>query len=205
MTGTPGVEAVDRRVTQATDALGWAGVVLAGVSLLGTRTTMVVGVDAAAHHRRRESGCAVPESDRGRLAAWEWPQLRDVMAPTVVTLRGVLVPATGGRRRALGTACRWNGFCSTAVLVSEPVTRRRDFLAECSRYGVGVTSSEVDGRVTLAQPGRSGRSAAARRSWLDRWVEEQVYGRLLDGGLFGAEDRAGATGDRLPALQELRG
>jgi hypothetical protein len=124
--------------------------------------------------------------DVDTLAVWEWPQSQPVCPPSVVRLAGVLVPAGRSWAGAAGTARRWAGFCATAILLpglppgEQPAQLCR---LECGYAGIGLVGG--DGEVRLMQAGRPGRSPRARRRTLDRWVEEQLYGRLLTAGVLG--------------------
>jgi hypothetical protein len=172
----------------AAEALGWPGLVLPAVRLLGTRVTAVVTIDRHAHEMRRAAGCAAPVLDVDTLAVWEWPQSAGSCPPSVVALRGVLVPAAHPARperawvTAAGTARRWAGFAGTALLLPADDASELCRL-ECGYAGIGLTANTATG-VRLIQPGRSGRSEKARRRTLDRWVEERLYGRLLAGGVL---------------------
>lgn len=186
----PRATADPSRLAAAAAALGWAGQVLPGVRLLGSRVAAVLAVDAGAHERRRRAGCATPVSDVDTLAVWEWPQARDVCPPPVVRLLGVLVPAGRSWSAAAATACRWAGFGATAILLPSDEATELCRL-ECGYAGIAITGLAAgDGgpaggpAVRLLQPGRPGRSERSRRRTLDRWVEEQLYGRLLTAGVL---------------------
>jgi hypothetical protein len=120
------------------------------------------------------------------LAMWEWTEGRGVFPPTVVTLVGVLMPVDRrGIRRACTTARGWSGFASAAVLLDD-VAVTEDLRMECAFAGVAVVVAGRPGGVTLVQPGQVGRAATARRSTVDRWVEEQLYRQLLVAGALDA-------------------
>jgi hypothetical protein len=180
------------RLAAAAAALGWAGLVLPGVRLLGTRIAAVLAVDATAHDHRRRAGCAVPMSDVDTLAVWEWPQAREACPPPVVELLGVLVPAGRSWAAATTTARRWAGFAATAIVLPTDAASELCRL-ECGYAGIAITGAAgragigadaAGAMVRLLQPGRPGRSERARRRTLDRWVEEQLYGRLLTAGVL---------------------
>ena len=194
----------------AVRALDWSGHLLPDVLLLGTRAAMVVGVDRDAHARRATAGCG-PVLDYDTLAIWEWPESAGRCPPSPVRLAGVLAVAqrsaepaepawsaepaggragarAGGRpagrsvRRAVGVARRWTGFGPAAVLLPAGVDPPSCRL-ECGYAGVGVVALGAgDEPARLLQPGRAGRAERSRRRTLDRWVEEQLYRRLLDSG-----------------------
>jgi hypothetical protein len=163
----------------AARALDWPGQVLADVILLGTRTAMVLQVDAEAHARRAAAGDG-PMLDLDMLTIWEWPEAAGHCPPSVVALAGVLVPAGRSWGRAVAAARRWTGFGPAAVLLPAGVDPPGCRL-ECGYAGIGVVGLGAH-PPRLLQPGRPGRSEHARRRPLDRWVEEQLYQRLLASG-----------------------
>jgi len=172
----------------AAAALHWAGELVTDVRLFGTRIAAVLIVDQAAHTVRQGMGCAAAELDPATLAIWEWPEGRDAFPPTVAALVGVLVPVDGrGARRAVATARGWSGFCSSAVLLDDTTAATEDLRLECVFADVALVAADPPGGATLIQPGQVGRAATARRTTLDRWVEEQMYGRLLADGVLDTE------------------
>jgi hypothetical protein len=166
---------------EAALALCWAGRLIGDVVLLGTRTSMVVRVDAGAHARRAAAGDG-PVLDLDTLTIWEWPEAAGHCPPSVVGLAGVLVPAGRSWGRAVAVARRWTGFGPCAVLLPAGVDSPGCRL-ECGYAGIGVVGLGADGEPPrLLQPGRAGRSERARRRPLDRGVAEQLYRRLLASG-----------------------
>lgn len=171
------------RLAAAAGALGWPGMTLPAQRLLGTRVVPVVTVDAAAHDRRRRDGSAGPMLDVDTLAVWEWPQAAGTCPPSVVRLRGVLVPAGRSWAAAAATARRWAGFAAAAIVLPTDEASRLCRL-ECGYAGIAIAAASPERGVRLIQPGRPGRSDRARRRTLDRWLEEQLYGRLLSAGVL---------------------
>ncbi|MBB5957588.1 hypothetical protein FHS29_004183 [Saccharothrix tamanrassetensis] len=153
------------------EVLGWSGVHVPRVKVLGIEADAVVRVDPAAHDLRRAAGQG-PVLDHDVLSTWDWPEARDVRAPEVVRLVGMVCGGPSWRR-ALGAAARLGAFCETAITVEEVTDECR---LECAYFGVHLL---VAGR--LVQEGR--RSRPPRRT-LDRWVEESVYERLITDGML---------------------
>jgi hypothetical protein len=170
------------RSARAADALGWEGHLVSGVRLLGTEVDMIVSIDHATHQRRRTIGAATPMLDSDVLSMWEWPEAVAVALPSVVSLVGVIAttPGRGAPLRAVATARDWGGFAASAVLLNPTETVTERLLLECTYSGLGVVAVSADGAgMSVVRHGRAGRADGARRTGLDRWVEEHLYGRLL--------------------------
>jgi hypothetical protein len=167
---------------QAVTSMGWGGVVIGDMTLFGQRVMVVAEVDARAHEERVASGWA-PVTDRMSVALWDWPEHRDSMPPSAVSLRGVI--ARGQRwQRALAAAGGFVGFCSTAIMLDQEREPNQHCLMTAHLRGVAVLTLSRHGEApVLAQAGRVGPVETARPSALSRWVEELVYARLLAGGL----------------------
>ncbi|SCL43284.1 hypothetical protein GA0070615_6370 [Micromonospora aurantiaca] len=163
---------------RAAEALGWSGFVVPDVSLLGTRVSIVVSLDAAAHQWRLEHGCAEPLLDPDELTIWEWPEGRGVFPPSAVSIMGVLAHRGRSVRAAICSARKWRGFGATALLLTQDDDSSPDLLLECAYSGIAVVREDRD-EATVLQAGRDGRVATARRTTVDRWVEEQLYGHVL--------------------------
>jgi hypothetical protein len=186
------------RADPAVTALGWTGLAVPGVALLGTRVTLVVSVDAAAHAARAGTGDG-PMLDIDTLASWEWPE--SAAPPPVVALVGAVIGTPAGApvppaawRRATAAARRWAAFTGTAIHLTGPASPLCRL--ECGYAGIAVVGPD------LVLPGRAGRAWGARRRALDRWVEEWVYRRLLSDGVLTASQagrNAGAVAAPDPA------
>lgn len=174
---------------RAVQLLGWRGVVLPELELFGSRVTPVVELALDVHRARLADGYG-PQLDDETLTVWEWPESAPRAPRPAVSLSGLLCSARGRWRPALIEAVRWRGFGPSAVLLTgagtetEPVPA--DGLAEFAVRGVGLvaagcgeSASPVVRLIAAPEPGR-----AARRRTVDRWVEEFLYQRALDLGLY---------------------
>jgi hypothetical protein len=168
-------EQEETTVTLATaaDVLGWTGIQVPNTELFGTRTHMVAAVDPDRLTRRRRMHRTPVLDDPDTLTMWEWPDGN--WPPSPVTLAGVIVPADAAWHRGLTVASRWRGFAPTAVMLSGMVADD-DLLFEADYRGVAVVARAPSG-VRLVQDGAS--RTGPRRTVVDRWVEEQLYARLI--------------------------
>jgi hypothetical protein len=184
-------------LASAAAALGWGGDMIVDIDLFGLRPAFICAVDVAAHRHRDAMGAAVPMLDVDVLAMWEWPQSAGVSPPSPVALVGVVVPTDGPPwRRALREARDWSGFCASAILIPSAVREDESLRLECSYEGISlISASERDG-VDVLQQGAIGRADAARRTTLDRWIEEKIYAELLSAGYLNQAGPAAVRQER---------
>lgn len=169
---------------RAASLLGWGGLALPSLTLLGCRILPVVRIDTRLHHARIISGDG-PQQDRELLEIWEWPQAAGHVPASPLAISGVLRPATTWRR-GLAIARRWRGFGPTAVLTG-PTTVDETCRLEFEFPGVGLVTTDPNGEPALAVPAATGRQHPARRRVLDRWVEETLYAHTLATGALTAK------------------
>ncbi|WP_433555815.1 hypothetical protein ACQPWY_25810 [Pseudonocardia xinjiangensis] len=179
-------------VVDAVRALGWSGVALPEISLVGCRLVPVVDLDVDAHNLREASGHG-PQLDADTLAVWEWPESAGMAPPPALRLSGVLFRARRGWRRALREARSWRGFGPAAVLVPAGAFTDEVCRLEFAVYGIGLVPSDpagegpalrADDPVGAAVLPELGRSARGRRRTADRWVEETLYRHAHDHGFY---------------------
>jgi hypothetical protein len=172
---------------RAADALGWDGIVVEAMKLLGQRITVVAALDHHVHAARHATGWG-PVTDRMTLALWEeWPDQYPTSPPSPVRLVGFL--ARGRRwQQALAAAGGFVGFGSTAILLERDRMPTQLCTMTADFYGIAVVryterGDELD--LELVQEGRCGPVPTARPTIISRWVEELVYHELLDRGVIG--------------------
>lgn len=166
----------------AAAAMGWDGVVLPPALLLGRRVVVVADLLDEVHEQRIASGWG-PVTDRISIATWDWPEMRSVVPPPAVRLRGVLAPARHWRTGLAGTA-PFTGLCATAMLLPAHIARNVECLTHAAHHGPTVLAAagphDLDPEaVDVVQTGRLGPVAASPPSIVGRWVHELVYDRLL--------------------------
>lgn len=166
----------------AVRALGWEGTVLPPDALLGRRVVVVADLLQEAHERRIASGWG-PVTDRVSVSMWHWPQMRHLVPPVAVRLRGVLAPARHWRTGLAGTA-PFAGLCATALLLPAHIARNVECRNHAGRHGVTVVAAagphDLDpDAVDVVQPGRLAPTSATHPNPISRWVHELVYDRML--------------------------
>jgi hypothetical protein len=178
--GEPNLSA-DLTWCRAASVLGWAGVVVEDMRLLGLRITVVADVDQQVHADRQASGWE-PITDCTTLALWEdWPE-HPMVPPSAVRLTGFL--ARGRRwQQAMHRAGGFVGFGSTAILLEPNSAPTPVCMMTAHYYGVGVIRSTPTGAVELVQEGRHGPVSTARPNAISREAEELVYREILNRGL----------------------
>jgi hypothetical protein len=163
---------------QAAEALGWQGDLVPYVCLFGMTASIVVTFDRDAHAYRRRAGTDHPMMDADTLAMWEWPEGSRVFPPPALSIVGVLAHHGRTPRDLVATARKWRGFSASGVVLGQGQHLPEDLELECAFSGIGVVRQEAD-RVSVLRLGPTGRLSTARRTTVDRWVEEQLYGMLL--------------------------
>ena len=169
-------------IPEVLDALGWPPPLIRGVTLLGTRVSVAVSVDLDAHLWRLESDCAYPILDPDDLKIFEWPVGKAASPPTAVAVVGAISHEGHLTRDRLTNARKWRGFGATAVVVDIHEKPTPDLMMECAYAGIAVVQHDHEEAVNLLLAGQEGRLQTARRTLTDRWIEEQLYGRLLAEG-----------------------
>lgn len=166
----------DRRAERVAAALGWAGLVVPDLRLLGQRITVVAELDHAAHAERTRNGQR-PVVDRMAVELWQWPE---VAAPArAVRLVGIMAEGTRWQR-VMSAAGGFVGFGATAIVLLQQHQPNPHCLITAQLHGIGVVrAGSAKDDVTLVQAGRPGPIPTARESTVSRWLEELVYDRLI--------------------------
>lgn len=167
----------DHLAEEAAAVLGWDGIVLPPMTLLGRRVVVVAELLVDVHFDRIAAGWA-PVTDRMSVATWSWPELAGRAPEPAVLISGVLAPARHWRT-ALTCAAPFGGLAPTALLLPPVPARDQDCLMQADYYGCAVLASADRDLVDLVQPGRSGRLATACSTSVCRWVYEVIYDRVL--------------------------
>ncbi|HKR51553.1 MAG TPA: hypothetical protein VJT72_18620 [Pseudonocardiaceae bacterium] len=176
------LSAPDHLARAAVDALGWDGVVLTPIMLLGRRVVVVAKLIDEVHEQRISSGWG-PVTDRVSVSTWSWPEMRHLVPPPAVSLSGVIAPARHWRTGLTGAA-PFAGLCPTALLLPAHIARNVECLAHAEYYGPTVLAAagphDVDPQaVDVVHVGCTSPVGTNRPAATSRWVHELVYDRLL--------------------------
>lgn len=174
--------APDHLARAAAGALGWEGVVLPPVVVLGRRVVAVANLIGDVHERRVTTGWG-PVTDQTSVFTWDWPEMRHLAPAPAVQLRGIIASARHWRT-GLTSAAPFAGLCPTAVLLPAHIARNVECLAHAEYYGPTVLAAagpyDVDPEaVDVVHVGRNRPVAAGCPTATSRWVHEMVYDRLL--------------------------
>ncbi|AHH93406.1 hypothetical protein [Kutzneria albida] len=170
----------DQLAAQAVERLGWKGVVLPQLTLLGRKVVVVAELLPDAHAERLCFGCG-PVVDRTTVATWVWPELAGRVPPPAIRIVGVVAVAKHWRT-GLASAVPFALHGDAAVVLPSSVALTDDYLTNClpraRRYGVSVVTADPDGSVSMDLAGPQ-EHLPAEQTAVSRWVNEVVYEQVL--------------------------
>jgi hypothetical protein len=171
---------VEDLAASAAVRLGWHGVVLPEMVLMGRKVIVVAELLADAHAERLCLG-AGPEPDRTTVSTWVWPEMDGRVPPAAVRIVGVLAVARHWRT-ALASAVPFARFGNAAAVLPTSVVFTHDYLANClprvRRYGVSVLLADEELQLSTDVAGRN-ETVPVEDTATTRWVNELVYERVL--------------------------
>lgn len=165
---------------EAAKRLGWDGVVLPEVTMLGRKVCVVAKLRTDVHAERIAVGYG-PVTDRATIATWTWPEFA-VMAPEpAAEIVGVL--AVGRHwRTAMASALPFARYGEAALVLPASAVMSRDYVDNClpraRDYGIAIVSADPDAVVTRDLGGESERLTLPEDA-VSRWMNEMVYEQLL--------------------------
>jgi len=176
------LSAPDHLARAAADTLGWDGVVLPPMVVLGRRVVVVATLLSEVHEHRISSGWG-PVTDRLSVATWDWPEMKALAPAPAVRLNGIIAPARHWRT-GLTSAAPFAHLCPTALLLPAHIARNVECLTHAECYGPAVVAAagphDVDPQaVDVVHPGRFRPVATGHPTTMSRWAHEMVYDRLL--------------------------
>lgn len=172
--------AVDDLAGAAAARLGWHGVALPEMTLLGRRVVVVAQLRTEAHAERICFGDE-PMVDKAEVSTWVWPEFAETAPPAAVEIVGVL--GVGRHwRTALAAAAPFANYCDVGMVLPWSVAMTSDYLVKClpraTRHGVNVLTADPDGEVNLDQPGCQ-EPMLPQQNAIGRWINEIVYDKML--------------------------
>ncbi|MER5261272.1 hypothetical protein ABTZ99_04195 [Actinosynnema sp. NPDC002837] len=171
---------VEELAASAAVRLGWHGVVLPEMVLMGRKVIVVAELLADAHAERLCLG-AGPETDRTTVSTWVWPEMDGRVPPAAVRIVGVLAVARHWRT-ALASAVPFARFGNAAAVLPTSVVFTHDYLANClprvRRYGVSVLLADEELQLSTDVAGRN-EIVPVEDTATTRWVNELVYEQVL--------------------------
>jgi hypothetical protein len=165
---------------EAAARLGWDGVVLPEVTMLGRKVCVVAKLRTDVHAERIAMGIG-PVTDRATVATWLWPEFA-VMAPEpAAEIIGVLVVARHWRT-AMASAVPFARYGEAALVLPGSAVLSQDYVDHClpraRNYGIGIVSADTDAVVTRDLAGNAERLTLPEDA-VSRWMNEMVYEQLL--------------------------
>ncbi|HEU5473164.1 MAG TPA: hypothetical protein VFV67_21170 [Actinophytocola sp.] len=171
---------IDELAVAAAKELGWPGIVLPEMRLLGRRICLVVELMTEAHAERICLG-QLPVTDRESVATWVWPEFAGRVPEPAVRVVGAIAVARHWRT-GLANVVPFLRYGDAAVVLPTSVVLTNDYLVNClpraRGYGVAVVRTEPDATVDLDLPGRAERAHAGIDS-THRWISELAYDKVL--------------------------
>jgi hypothetical protein len=160
-------------------ALGWRGVVIPDVGVLGHRVSAVVRVHEEIDRWRRANGCPPHPDPSWFRTYWFDPGPSDRTPLPAVSLVGILV-SESDPDRALHACGTLISLAPCAVLLPDTVLENALPVSELDYYGVGVVGGDdlSGARVVVAPEDRSGEFGP---SLYGRWLQEVLYDRVVRG------------------------
>jgi hypothetical protein len=170
----------DELAGAAAKELGWSGIVLPEMRLLGRRVCLVVELLTEAHAERICLG-QLPVTDRESVATWVWPEFAGMVPEPAVRVVGAIAVARHWRT-GLANVVPFLRYGDAAVVLPTSVVLTNDYVRNClpraRAYGVAVVRTEPNAEVDLDLPGRAER-ARAGVDGIHRWISELAYDKVL--------------------------
>ncbi|WAL65538.1 hypothetical protein ORV05_32420 [Amycolatopsis cynarae] len=164
----------------AAGRLGWQGVVLPEVTILGRRVCVVAKLRTDVHAERIAFGVG-PVTDRTTVATWTWPEFTATAPAPAADIVGVLAVARHWRT-AMAAAVPFARYGDAAMVLPSSAVMSKDYLDNClpraRSYGLAVVSADEDAVVDRDLEGCHERLVLPEDA-VSRWVNEIVYEQLL--------------------------
>ncbi|HJQ46048.1 MAG TPA: hypothetical protein VJ870_06960 [Amycolatopsis sp.] len=164
----------------AAQQLGWKGVVLPEVTMLGRRVCVVARLRTDVHAERIACGLG-PVTDRTTVATWTWPEFAMTAPAPAAEIVGVLSVARHWRTAMAATA-PFARYADAAMVLPTPALLTKDYVDNClpraRRHGLSIVSADPEAAVALdLEATREQLLLPQDAVW--RWINEMVYEQLL--------------------------
>lgn len=160
--------------------LGWKGVVLPEVTMLGRRVCVVARLRTDVHAERIACGIG-PVADRTTVATWTWPEFTTTAPAPAAEIVGVLAVARHWRTGMAATV-PFARYGEAAMVLPSPAVLTKDYVDNClaraRSHGLSVVSADADATVALDLSGCRERTLLPQDA-VSRWINEMVYEQLL--------------------------
>ncbi|GHF58362.1 hypothetical protein FHX82_000300 [Amycolatopsis bartoniae] len=160
--------------------LGWKGVVLPEVTMLGRRVCVVARLRTDVHAERIACGIG-PVADRTTVSTWMWPEFAPTAPAPAAEIVGVLSVARHWRTGMAATV-PFARYGEAAMVLPTPAVLSKDYVDNClpraRSYGLSVVSADSDASVALDVSDRRERTLLPQDA-VSRWMNEMVYEQLL--------------------------
>jgi hypothetical protein len=166
---------VQTLLQRAATALGWDGVVVPDVAVLGQQVSAVVRLLPEVHEWRTQNGWP-PRADPSWFRSWFEPAAHDRLPVAAVELVGVLV-SESTTDRALQSCGTLLTLAPCAVMLPRTDESQAWSYIELDYYGIGVVVGD-DTTADLMVPPED-RSPEFGPSLFGRWLLEVLYERVL--------------------------
>jgi hypothetical protein len=171
---------VEELAREAAALLGWDGVVLPEMTMLGRKVCVVAKLRTDVHAERIAMGVG-PVTDRATVDTWTWPELAATAPAPAVEIIGVL--AVGRHwRTAMASAVPFARYGEAAMVLPSPAVLTEDYVVNClpraRAYGLAAVTADPNAMIDLDLEGRTERILLDEDP-ISRWVNEMVYDQLL--------------------------
>jgi hypothetical protein len=171
---------VEELAREAAALLGWDGVVLPEMTMLGRKVCVVAKLRTDVHAERIAMGVG-PVTDRATVDTWTWPELAATAPAPAVEIIGVL--AVGRHwRTAMASAVPFARYGEAAMVLPSPAVLTEDYVVNClpraRAYGLAAVTADPNAMIDLDLEGRTERILLDEDP-ISRWVNEMVYDQFL--------------------------
>jgi hypothetical protein len=153
----------DELARAAAAQLGWNGVVLPEITILGRKVCVVAKLRTDVHAERIAMG-AGPVADRATVDTWTWPELAGTAPAPAAEIVGVLAVARHWRT-AMASAVPFARYGEAAMVLPSPAVLTEDYVGNClpraRAYGLAIVTADPNAVVDLDLEGRTERVVLA--------------------------------------------